>query len=55
MFGAMPEAPMMSELDLMVAENLPHLSTVTNEIDSQTPRVRSNFPETWLWQMLEAG
>lgn len=41
--------------DLVFAENLPHLSTLTNEIDGQTPRVRSNFPETWLWEMLEPG
>lgn len=46
---------MMDESDLMFAENLPHLATITNENGAQTPRVRSNFPETWLWQMLDAG
>jgi hypothetical protein len=44
-----------SSLDLLSAENLTPLSIITNEVGTQTPRVRANFPETWLWQMLEAG
>lgn len=47
---------MMEEgFDLMSAENLTPLSVITNEVGSETPRVRANFPETWLWQTLEAG
>ncbi|XP_054284946.1 CD109 antigen-like isoform X2 [Macrosteles quadrilineatus] len=42
-------------LDLLSAENLTPLSIITNEVGTQTPRVRANFPETWLWQMIEAG
>lgn len=41
--------------DLMFAENMPPVAMSALDNGPQTPRVRSNFPETWLWQMLEAG
>lgn len=45
-----------SDFDLMVAENLPQFSSIASDsAASAVPTVRSNFPETWLWQMLEAG
>lgn len=36
------------------AESAPHSTDV---VDSSATgvRVRKNFPETWLWQMLDAG
>lgn len=44
------------DFDLLVAENLPQFSSIASDsAASAVPRVRSNFPETWLWQMLEAG
>ncbi|XP_012262615.2 CD109 antigen-like isoform X2 [Athalia rosae] len=46
-----------SEMDAVMFEmavpsvSLPSLATVQPE----KPKVRKNFPETWLWQMLDAG
>ncbi|KAG8336218.1 hypothetical protein J6590_049457 [Homalodisca vitripennis] len=54
-YTAASSGVLMDDHDLMFAENLPHLSTITSESGPQTPRVRSNFPETWLWEMIDAG
>ncbi|XP_046675493.1 CD109 antigen-like isoform X2 [Homalodisca vitripennis] len=54
-YRAASSGVLMDDHDLMFAENLPHLSTITSESGPQTPRVRSNFPETWLWEMIDAG
>lgn len=53
--SGMAGAPIEADLDLESAENLAPLSFITNEVGSQTPRVRANFPETWIYQMIDAG
>ncbi|XP_075211329.1 CD109 antigen-like isoform X2 [Lycorma delicatula] len=50
-----------AEEDLVLAENLPQFSSVASAISgsganpAEGLRVRSKFPETWIWELLDAG